>query len=310
VKVKPVKIIVFILVACCLLGALAASLVNVPLSLRGSVPAGSQYNPYSGSGVPGAPPPARGNCGNINKIYPNNPFFGWPVEFHQGDWRTMSAWFCDPRYLIDMGADHWGVDLASLVEVTYSPEGLFEVGYTTMYGSYVVATVQEGEYGVVYSANEGGYNFGMGSHVKIMALTCAETCGSKPPKSELEPGEHVWELAENSHHCEVGGNSTPQPGATPKPPEYEDLLLWCEETGWVATYMHLEKVLVTVEQLIERGDKLGTVDSTGNSTGHHLHYQINGPGAGAIDPAPSMCSDYNPELRVTVRHQRGKCGGY
>ena len=95
-KVKGVKIIVFGMVAFCVLAALAASLTTVPLPIRGSAPAGSQYNPYSGSGVPGAPPPSRGNCGNVNKIFPNNPFWGWPVEFHAGDWRTMSAWFCDP----------------------------------------------------------------------------------------------------------------------------------------------------------------------------------------------------------------------
>ena len=298
-KVKLVVLGIGVLLLLCL----AASLTVISIPIHGSAPAGSQYQPGAGSGVPGAPPPRRGNCGNVNKVFPNNPFEGWPVEFYEGDWRTLSAWFCDPRYLIDMGADHWGVDLASLIEVSTSPEGLFSAVYTSMYKSYAIATVKEGQYGLVVSANEGGWNFGMGSHVKIMALECEETCGHLPDKSALEPGEHVWELKENASQCGIE-DSSPL-GATPK---HEDLLLWCTETGWVATYMHFESVVVTVEQLIERGEKLGTVDSTGNSTGHHLHYQINGPGVGAVDPAPTLCPDYSPELRLTNRAHRGACG--
>ena len=226
------------------------------------------------------------------------------MKFYPGDWRTMSAWFCDPRYLIDMGADHWGVDLASLVETATTPEGLFTLLYTSAHGAEVIATVKEGKYGWVKSARQGGYNFGMGSHVKIMALDCEESCGVLPDPKDLDPGQHVWLLKEDAARCssdslgdDLDENSDP-----------DDLLLACTELGWVATYMHLEEVYVDEGDLVEWGDVLGTVDSTGNSTGHHLHYQINAPGIGAIDPAPSMCPDYSPELRMTNRAHRGMCG--
>jgi murein DD-endopeptidase MepM/ murein hydrolase activator NlpD len=39
---------------------------------------------------------------------------------------------------------------------------------------------------------------------------------------------------------------------------------------------------------VYRGQALGKTDNTGNSTGPHLHYQINSPAAGAVDPAPTM----------------------
>lgn len=64
-------------------------------------------------------------------------------------------------------------------------------------------------------------------------------------------------------------------------------------TGWLATYMHFEEVLVEPGQIVNPGDPLGLIDNTGASTGHHLHYQINKPGPDgkrgiAIDPAPAM----------------------
>lgn len=61
-----------------------------------------------------------------------------------------------------------------------------------------------------------------------------------------------------------------------------------QNTGWYATYMHLKDVEVEVGQIVLAGALLGHVDNSGNSTGSHLHYQINSPAGGAIDPAPTM----------------------
>ena len=60
------------------------------------------------------------------------------------------------------------------------------------------------------------------------------------------------------------------------------------DSGWLATYMHLKEVRVDVGQIVHREDGLGITDNSGNSTGPHLHYQINSPTAGAVDPAPTM----------------------
>jgi len=70
-------------------------------------------------------------------------------------------------------------------------------------------------------------------------------------------------------------------GGDPQAPE-----CWVA-SGWKATYMHLQEIRVRVGQIVFRGQELGTTDNSGNSTGPHLHYQINSP-SGAVDPAPTM----------------------
>lgn len=58
--------------------------------------------------------------------------------------------------------------------------------------------------------------------------------------------------------------------------------------GWCSTYMHLSSIAVTPGQEVAAGSVLGLVGSTGNSTGPHLHYQINDPAWNTVDPAPTM----------------------
>ena len=45
--------------------------------------------------------------------------------------------------------------------------------------------------------------------------------------------------------------------------------------GISTIYSHLESVLVSVGDLINQGDIIGTVGSTGRSTGPHLDFRIN-----------------------------------
>jgi hypothetical protein len=60
------------------------------------------------------------------------------------------------------------------------------------------------------------------------------------------------------------------------------------QNGWCATYMHLSSVLVEPGSSVSAGQVLGEIGNTGNSTGAHLHYQINDPNGGTVDPAPTM----------------------
>lgn len=62
----------------------------------------------------------------------------------------------------------------------------------------------------------------------------------------------------------------------------------CHASGWCAVYMHLDGFAVRQGDTVAPGDTLGYADSTGRSTGDHLHYQINRPGGGPVNPYPTL----------------------
>jgi murein DD-endopeptidase MepM/ murein hydrolase activator NlpD len=51
-------------------------------------------------------------------------------------------------------------------------------------------------------------------------------------------------------------------------------------------YIHMDQVMVRDGQQVRRGKQIGTVGSTGRSTGPHLHFIVYGPGWQTQDPAP------------------------
>ena len=44
--------------------------------------------------------------------------------------------------------------------------------------------------------------------------------------------------------------------------------------GFVTRYAHLHKIKVNCGQRVSQGDIIGTINSTGRSTGNHLHYEV------------------------------------
>jgi murein DD-endopeptidase MepM/ murein hydrolase activator NlpD len=53
--------------------------------------------------------------------------------------------------------------------------------------------------------------------------------------------------------------------------------------GLTTLYAHQSKLLVSVGQTVNRGDTIGYVGSTGNSTGAHLHFETAERGT-RVDP--------------------------
>ena len=76
--------------------------------------------------------------------------------------------------------------------------------------------------------------------------------------------------------------------------------------GYKTLYGHMEKYFVRVGQKVTRGETIGTVGSTGKSTGPHLHYEVlvnNKPD----NPAKYYFQDLSPEeydhmLQISENH--------
>ena len=54
----------------------------------------------------------------------------------------------------------------------------------------------------------------------------------------------------------------------------------------------MDKILVTKGDAVRTGDQIGTVGSTGRSSGSHLHYEIRVRGY-AVDPMSFMKAERN-----------------
>ena len=63
------------------------------------------------------------------------------------------------------------------------------------------------------------------------------------------------------------------------------------ESGYKTIYAHLQTINVTVGQNLARGHKVGTVGTSGKSTGSHLHYEIHFTGQ-PVDPVTFMVDPY------------------
>ncbi len=67
-------------------------------------------------------------------------------------------------------------------------------------------------------------------------------------------------------------------------PEFGNMIDVDHGEGLTSRYAHLSRTQVRVGQLVQRGERLGDVGSTGRSTGSHLHFEVRMLGV-AQDPA-------------------------
>jgi len=78
--------------------------------------------------------------------------------------------------------------------------------------------------------------------------------------------------------------------------------------GYKTRYAHLSKHLVKVGQKVKRGQVIGLVGTTGQSTGPHLHYEViknNKP----IDPINFYFEDLSPKQYDEMIKQSTQPGG-
>lgn len=72
---------------------------------------------------------------------------------------------------------------------------------------------------------------------------------------------------------------------------YGNLVLVDHHDGIVTAYAHMSEILAFAGQSVERGERLGSIGNTGNSTGPHLHFETRVNGA-AVNPTgylPNGC---------------------
>ncbi|HUZ85031.1 MAG TPA: M23 family metallopeptidase, partial [Gaiellales bacterium] len=63
--------------------------------------------------------------------------------------------------------------------------------------------------------------------------------------------------------------------------------------GYLTLYGHLDKFVVTAGQLVQRGQEIGLLGSTGWSTGPHLHFEIRHDGD-YVNPEPLLGAAVRP----------------
>lgn len=71
---------------------------------------------------------------------------------------------------------------------------------------------------------------------------------------------------------------------------YGNLVIIEHPGGQKSYYGHLKNIAVQEGQKVNQGEPVGTVGSTGISTGPHLHFEIRGADGAALDPMPLMAS--------------------
>ena len=55
---------------------------------------------------------------------------------------------------------------------------------------------------------------------------------------------------------------------------YGNLVIVNHGNGYITYYAHLNRIFIRQGESVGQGQRIGTVGSTGNSTGPHLHFEI------------------------------------
>ncbi len=74
---------------------------------------------------------------------------------------------------------------------------------------------------------------------------------------------------------------------------YANMIMIQHDNGYQTVYAHLKTINVSVGQYVSQGQRIGSIGSTGSSTGPHLHFEIRRPGYSSnprqtVDPYPYL----------------------
>ena len=64
---------------------------------------------------------------------------------------------------------------------------------------------------------------------------------------------------------------------------YGNMIVIQHSNGLTTLYAHLSQINVSANQTVSRGQSIGKVGSTGNSTGPHLHFEVSN-GSSRLNP--------------------------
>ena len=65
---------------------------------------------------------------------------------------------------------------------------------------------------------------------------------------------------------------------------YGNAVITRDVYGWIHLYGHLKSITAKVGQVLDQGEKLGHLGSTGYSTGPHVHYEVRDGKGGHVNP--------------------------
>jgi murein DD-endopeptidase MepM/ murein hydrolase activator NlpD len=83
------------------------------------------------------------------------------------------------------------------------------------------------------------------------------------------------------------GRRRPAVPACYDPGGYGNLVVIAHRAGMTSFYAHLASIALRRGRCVPVGARVGTVGSTGNSTGPHLHFELRLRGA-AVDPLSGL----------------------
>lgn len=71
--------------------------------------------------------------------------------------------------------------------------------------------------------------------------------------------------------------------------------------GMFTLYAHLKSVNVSLNEKVKKGQVIGYMGNTGNSSGAHLHFEVRNKNNVRIDPTPYLEGDFSNNKKITYQ---------